>query len=224
MRRPPRPYPALLGFLILLTLFLHHRPAQADPEETLVVAGGCFWCVESDFESVPGVLAAVSGFAGGQLENPSYKQVSRGDTGHYEAVAIRFDPGRVSRSHLLDLFFRSVDPTDPGGQFCDRGTAYRTAVFVSDAGEKTLAESAIARAQADLGQTVVTPVLPLGRFYPADSSHQDYHKGSTWVLTRFGPKRQHEAYRRYRLACGRDARVQALWGAQAPFSGKYLKP
>ncbi len=211
--------PSLLFALILLVAMLRALPAQAAGTETLTVAGGCFWCVESDFESVPGVIGAVSGYTGGKTESPTYDQVSKGGTGHYEAVQITFDPARVSRETLLNMFFRSVDPTDAGGQFCDRGESYRTAIFVSNAGEKALAQKAKSSAQNALGQTVVTPILQSGTFYPAEAYHQDYYKGDKLVLTRFGPKRQKNAYKAYRKACGRDARVKQLWGSQAPFAG-----
>ncbi len=211
--------PALLFALITLAAMLRALPAPAAGTETLTVAGGCFWCVESDFESVPGVTGAVSGYTGGKTANPTYDQVSKGGSGHYEAVQITFDPNRVSRETLLNMFFRSVDPTDAGGQFCDRGESYRTAIFVSNAGEKALAEQAKADAQSALGQSVVTPILNEGTFYPAEAYHQDYYKGDKLVLTRFGPKRQKNAYKAYRKACGRDARVKQLWGGDAPFAG-----
>ncbi len=211
--------PALLFALITLAAMLRALPAPAAGTETLTVAGGCFWCVESDFESVPGVTGAVSGYTGGKTANPTYDQVSKGGSGHYEAVQITFDPSRVSRETLLNMFFRSVDPTDAGGQFCDRGESYRTAIFVSNAGEKALAEQAKADAQSALGQSVVTPILNEGTFYPAEAYHQDYYKGDKLVLTRFGPKRQKNAYKAYRKACGRDARVKQLWGGDAPFAG-----
>ncbi len=211
--------PALLFALITLAALLRALPAPAAGTETLTVAGGCFWCVESDFESVPGVTGAVSGFTGGTTANPTYDQVSKGGSGHYEAVQITFDPNRVSRETLLNMFFRSVDPTDAGGQFCDRGNSYRTAIFVSNSGEKAIAERAKANAQSALGQTVVTPILNQGAFYPAEAYHQDYYKGDKLVLTRFGPKRQKNAYKAYRKACGRDARVKQLWGGDAPFAG-----
>ena len=143
--------PALLLTFITLAAMLRVLPAQAAGTETLTVAGGCFWCVESDFESVPGVVGAVSGYTGGKSANPTYDQVSKGGTGHYEAVQITFDPARVSRETLLNMFFRSVDPTDAGGQFCDRGDSYRTAIFVSNTGEKAQAEKAKAQAQARIG-------------------------------------------------------------------------
>lgn len=162
---------------IALTLFmglagiLDATEAKAETRETLTVAGGCFWCVESDFESVPGVIEAVSGYTGGTSENPTYKQVTKGGSGHYEAVRITFDADKVSREKLLNLFFRSVDPTDSGGQFCDRGDSYRTAVFVSNTSEKALAEQAKSSAQSELGQTIVTPILSETPFYDAE----DYH-------------------------------------------------
>ncbi len=211
--------PALLFTLIALAATLRAVPAPAAGTETLTVAGGCFWCVESDFESVPGVIGAVSGFTGGSVSNPTYDQVTKGGTGHYEAVQITFDPARVSRETLLNMFFRSVDPTDAGGQFCDRGESYRTAIFVSNTGEKALAHQAKTNAQRALGQTVVTPILQAGAFYPAEAYHQDYYKGDKLVFTRFGPKRQKNAYKAYRNACGRDARVKQLWGSDAPFTG-----
>ncbi len=211
--------PALLFTLITLVALLRALPAPAAGTETLTVAGGCFWCVESDFESVPGVIGAVSGYTGGQTTNPTYDQVTRGGTGHYEAVQITFDPARISRETLLNMFFRSVDPTDAGGQFCDRGDSYRTAIFVSNTGEKAQAEAAKAKAQAELSQTVVTPILQQSTFYPAEAYHQDYYKGEKLVFTRFGPKRQKNAYKAYREACGRDARVKQLWGTNAPFAG-----
>jgi len=157
-----------LALLIAAALCLQGARAGAAERETLVVAGGCFWCVEADFEKVAGVIGAESGFAGGDVANPTYKQVTRGGTGHLEAVRIRFDPARVSRAALLDLFLRSIDPTDAGGQFCDRGESYTTAIFVSDPAEKTLAESAIREAGTELGQKIVTPVRRLDRFWPAE--------------------------------------------------------
>ena len=209
----------LLFALIALALILRAQPAPAAGTETLTVAGGCFWCVEADFESVPGVIEAVSGYSGGTTPNPTYSQVTSGGTGHYEAVQIQFNPSVVSRETLLNMFFRSVDPTDAGGQFCDRGDSYRTAIFVSNTGEKALAERSKAEANRALGQAIVTPILPLGVFYPAEAYHQDYYKGKKLVFTRFGPKRQLNAYKAYRKACGRDARVRQLWGSAAPFAG-----
>ncbi|MBR9841585.1 MAG: peptide-methionine (S)-S-oxide reductase MsrA [Rhodobacteraceae bacterium] len=218
MHRLRKPQPILLAMLIVLGLLAHGSRAHA-ATETLTVAGGCFWCVESDFESVKGVRSAVSGYTGGKTANPTYKEVSRGGSGHYEAVKITFDNAKVSRDQLLHMFFRSVDPTDAGGQFCDRGESYRTAIFVSNSEQKAAADKAKAAAGADLGRKIVTPILSAAPFYEAEAYHQDYYKGTKLVLTRFGPKRQSEAYKRYREACGRDARVKALWGKDAPFVG-----
>ena len=207
-----------LTLVATVGIFAQVQTVQADTE-TLTVAGGCFWCVESDFESVNGVEEAISGFAGGKVANPTYKQVVRGGTGHYEAVQITFDPDIVSRDEILSNFFRSVDPTDAGGQFCDRGQSYATAIFAEGPDQKAAAEKAKVQAARDLGQKVVTPILGSFPFYAADASHQDYYKGSKIVLTRFGPKKQSKAYKAYRDACGRDQRVERLWGVAAPFVG-----
>lgn len=208
-----------LFVLILCGGIIQAQRAHAMNTETLIVAGGCFWCIESDFERVDGVAEVISGYTGGHVEDPNYKAVTKGGTGHYEAVKILFDPSVVTRPQLLDMFFRSVDPTDAGGQFCDRGDSYRSAIFVQSAQDKAAAEAAKSKAQAQLGQTIVTPILQEGPFYDAEPYHQDYYKGSKIILTRFGPKKQSEAYKRYRQACGRDARVKELWGADAPFVG-----
>ena len=192
--------------------------SHASEPEVLTVAGGCFWCVESDFESVTGVSEVVSGYTGGNSENPTYKQVVQGGTGHYEAVQIHFDPAIVSRQELLALFFRSIDPTDADGQFCDRGASYATAVFVENNEEKGLAEDVKSDAQEALGQQIVTPILDAGKFYEAEAYHQDYYKGENRVLTRFGLVKQSYAYKSYRKGCGRDARVLELWGDEAAFA------
>ncbi len=209
----------LLAALILVAMTIAPKKAEARDIQQMVVAGGCFWCVEADFEKVRGVVDVVSGYAGGTTENPTYRQVTGGDTGHYEVVEITYDADTVSYRQLLDLFFRSVDPTDAGGQFCDRGDSYRTAIFVSNQAEQQAAEAAKAAAQAELGQQIVTPILPAATFYEAEEYHQDYYKGSSIVLTRGGPKRQSEAYDFYREGCGRDQRVRQLWGDDAPFIG-----
>lgn len=194
--------------------------AQACAAETksLTLAGGCFWCIEADFEKVQGVTEVVSGYTGGSSENPTYKQVSRGGTGHIEAVRIDYDPSQVTEAQLLHLFFRSIDPTDAGGQFCDRGATYSTAIFVDDAESRAAAGTAKAAAQAELGQTIVTPILDETAFWPAEAYHQDYYKQSEKVLTRFGLIAKKDAYQRYRLGCGRDARVKELWGNAAAFA------
>jgi peptide-methionine (S)-S-oxide reductase len=184
------------------------------PSEKAIVAGGCFWCVESDFEKVNGVIEVVSGYTGGDMPNPTYQN----HPGHYEAVEITFDPSIISYGALIDMFLRSVDVTDDGGQFCDRGPNYRTAIFPSNAAQTAAAEAAIARAAAELGRTIVTPVLPAKTFWIAEDYHQDYYKGENLVFTRGGLKRQSEAYLFYRLSCGRDARVRKIWGDAAAFA------
>ena len=209
----------LLGGFIAVGLMLKGHPAEAQDLQRAVFAGGCFWCVEADFEKVPGVIDAVSGYAGGTVANPTYEQVTAGGTGHYEAVEITFDADRVSYETLLRLFFRSVDPLDAGGQFCDRGDSYRTAIFVDTQAQSDAATQAFLEAQAALGQRVATALIAGARFYPAEAYHQDYYKGTEIVLTRRGPKSKAEAYAFYRQACGRDARVRAVWGGQAAFSG-----
>ncbi len=214
--------PMVLGVLIAVAFMLCAKGADAGPREEIVVAGGCFWCVEADFEKVPGVISAVSGFAGGKVTNPSYKQVVGGGTGHYEVVKITFDAGKVSRDEILHKFMRSIDPTDGGGQFCDRGRSYATAVFYKGGQQKAAAEKAVADAGKDLGRKIATKVLPLKAFYPAEAYHQDYYKSSEIVLTRRGPKSKANAYKFYRKACGRDQKVRALWGSAAPFASCWV--
>ncbi len=209
--------PYLLGLAIIAGTSLHGHQAHA-ATDSIVVAGGCFWCVEADFEKVKGVKEVTSGYAGGKTKNPTYKEVTRGGTGHYEVVKIDFDPSVITIDSVLHMFLRSVDPTDAGGQFCDRGESYRTAIFPNGAAQKSAAQKAIKDAQSDLGQTVVTPIVTLGTFYEAEGYHQNYYKGDDIVLTRFGPRKQSKAYELYRDACGRDKRVKQLWGPAAPFA------
>lgn len=214
-----RAHPILLALAIAVGIFAECSRANAAERATAIFAGGCFWCVEADFEKVPGVIEAVSGFAGGNVPNPTYKQVTRGGTGHLEVVRITYDPGRVSYAQLVNLFFRSIDPTDAGGQFCDRGESYTTAIFAENAKERAIAEAAKAEAAAALGRNIVTPIRNKAKFYPAEEYHQDYYKKDERVLTRFGPISKAKAYKRYRNACGRDQRVRQLWGNAAPFAG-----
>jgi peptide-methionine (S)-S-oxide reductase len=205
----------LRSLIFALALLPLARSAAAETL-TAIFAGGCFWCVESDFEKVQGVDEVVSGYTGGTTANPTYDTVK--GSGHYEAVAIAYDPEIVTYTQLLHAFFRSVDPTDEGGQFCDRGDSYRTAIFVSNPAERAAAETAKANAQRDLGQRIVTPILDAATFYDAEDYHQDYYKGENRVITRRGVKVQSDAYAFYRNACGRDARVLELWGDAAPFA------
>lgn len=197
--------------MVRLALMMLVGLAGTAQAETAIVAGGCFWCVESDFEKVEGVSQVVSGYTGGDLQNPTY----RNHDGHYEAVEITFDPAVISYDALIAKFLRSVDVLDAGGQFCDRGDAYRTAIFVQGATQRQAAEAAVAKAEAVLGQKIVTPVLDAQTFWIAEDYHQDYYKSSEIVLTRAGPKKKANAYTFYREACGRDARVRELWGAEA---------
>jgi peptide-methionine (S)-S-oxide reductase len=183
-------------------------PVLATAGDGLAVAtfaGGCFWCVESDFDAVPGVVETVSGYTGGTVANPGYKQVTKGGTGHREAVQIRYDPKQVSYERLLHIFWRSVDPTDGGGQFCDRGDSYQTAIFAGNDEERRLAEASkeALEQSAVLDAPVVTPIEPAKEFYLAEGYHQDYYTKN--------PVR----YRFYRFSCGRDSRVQQVWGKQA---------
>ena len=179
--------------------------ATDDELAVATFAGGCFWCVESDFDKVPGVVETISGYTGGTVANPDYKQVTKGGTGHREAVRIRYDPKQVSYERLLHIFWRSVDPTDGGGQFCDRGESYQTAIFVGNEEERRLAEASREALEQSmvLDLPVVTPVETAGEFYPAEEYHQDYYTKN--------PVR----YRFYRFSCGRDSRVQQVWGRQA---------
>ena len=188
----------LLGVFLAVTAM----PSSAQQNQTAIFAGGCFWCVESDFDKVPGVLSTTSGYIGGQNENPTYEN----HPGHREAVEIAFDPALVSYEQLLAIFFRSVDPTDGDGQFCDRGHAYTTAVYAVNDAQLNAAQAAEADASKTLGGAqLATEIAPAPRFWPAEEYHQDYYKKN--------PLR----YRYYRYSCGRDARVQQVWGAAAHY-------
>lgn len=199
--------------VVVLALIAAIHPSHAATEKA-IVAGGCFWCVESDFEGVPGVKSVVSGYTGGKSANPTYKN----HEGHLEAVEITFDNTRITYADLIAKFLRSIDVTDAGGQFCDRGNSYKSAIFVSNAAQKAAADAAIAEAEAVLGKKVVTPIRQAGTFWDAEDYHQDYYKSSEIVLTRAGPKQKKNAYKFYRQACGRDARVKQVWGKEAAFT------
>ncbi|MES2835861.1 MAG: peptide-methionine (S)-S-oxide reductase MsrA [Pseudomonadota bacterium] len=177
-------------------------PPQTDSgrRETAVFAGGCFWSVEHNFEAMPGVTAAVSGFAGGRTANPTYEQVVAGGTGHLEAVQVTFDPARISYRQLVDRFWRTIDPTDARGQFCDRGASYGTAVFAT-AAQRPAADASRRAAAAVIGaDRFVTQVRDAARFWPAEAYHQDF--------ARRNPVR----YGGYSRFCGRGARLSAVWG------------
>lgn len=165
-------------------------------------AGGCFWCVEEAFDKVPGVISTVSGYMGGQTKNPTYEQVSTGRTGHTEVVQVEYDPAKVTYEKLLETFWRNIDPTQKDGQFCDHGPHYRSAVFYHDAEQKRLAEAsraALAKNKPFKGE-IVTEITKAAEFYAAEDYHQDFHRKS--------PTR----YKFYKSGCGRDARLQQLWG------------
>lgn len=176
--------------------------AAAQDTQSLILAGGCFWCIEHDFEKVAGVVDVQSGYAGGTVENPTYEQVTAGGTGHYEVVQVVYDADVISTEEILHAFWRSVDPTDAGGQFCDRGDSYRTAVF-GDSAQRAIAETSKQAAAEALGQEIVTPILDAATFYPAEGYHQDY------------AERNAVRYNFYRWSCGRNQRVDALWGDMA---------
>jgi peptide-methionine (S)-S-oxide reductase len=163
-------------------------------------AGGCFWCLESDFDHVPGVLSTVSGYTGGSVKNPTYHQVSEGGTGHAEAVEITYDPAKVSYEQLLTYFWHHVDPTQKDGQFCDIGQQYRTAIFVHDDAQRKLAEASRKKVAAELGKPIYTEIEGAGPFYKAEDYHQDFYKKSEL------------RYKFYRWNCGRDQRLKQLWG------------
>ena len=222
-------------FLIGLVLFgfqkSNNKPdeknpmTKADPKnlKTATFAGGCFWCVESDFEKVDGVVEAVSGYTGGQKPNPTYKEVSAGGTGHAEAVQVHYDPEKITYKELLDVFWRHVDPTDAGGQFVDRGSQYRTAIFYHDEEQKRIAEESKAELDKSgrFSKPVVTEIVPFSEFYTAEAYHQDYYKKN--------PLR----YKFYRYGSGRDQFLESTWASEnkqssramnAADNPKYSKP
>ena len=203
---------AVAGLLAVLVASAQ-PPVEADPgpPPKVVVppgmavatfAGGCFWCMEAPFDKLQGVLSTTSGFMGGHTPNPTYRQVTRGDTGHAEVVHVVYDPTKVGYEKLLETYWVNVDPYDKGGQFCDRGAEYRTAIFHHTAEQKQLAEASKAKLMTEgpFKQPVVTEIAPSGPFTAADADHQDYYLKN--------PRR----YSLYRRGCGRDERLQAIWG------------
>ncbi len=182
----------------------------ASPYQTAIFAGGCFWCMEKPFDVIPGVIDTTSGYTGGALANPTYRQVSAGRTGHAESVQVTYDPQQVKYETLLQVFWHNVDPLDAQGQFCDRGNQYRSAIFYADAQQKALAEQAKADlAKTDLaktgqlGQPIVTEITNATTFYPAEGYHQNYYQTNALK------------YKFYRFSCGRDQRLEQLWGEAA---------
>ena len=194
-------------FITVLLALSFHVPAIADSAmsnklETATLAGGCFWCIESDFEKLDGVIDVVSGYTGGHVKNPTYKQVSSGRSGHIEAVQVNYDASKISYPEILDYFWRHVDPTRNDGQFCDRGPQYRPAIFYADENQHKLAmasEDHIEKTKP-FKEALKVELIQASEFYPAEEYHQDYYKKN--------PIR----YKFYRYNCGRDARVEELWG------------
>ena len=188
---------------LLLMFGLHAAPAASDDGEAqAVLAGGCFWCMQPPYDDVDGVLDTEVGFTGGHVEDPTYQEVVQGGTGHYEAVRITYDPERIGYEEILEIFWRNIDPLDGGGQFCDRGDHYQAAIFAANDAERSAAEAS-KEALEDSGrfdQPIVTEVLDAASFYLAEEYHQDYYKKN--------PLR----YRFYRASCGRDGRLEELWG------------
>jgi peptide-methionine (S)-S-oxide reductase len=194
----------VLQALLLAPLLLVTTPAAAQTAlAKATFAGGCFWCMEPPFDKLEGVVSTTSGYTGGQKKNPTYQEVSAGGTGHTEAVQVVYDPNKIGYEKLLEVFWRNVDPLDPKGQFCDKGNQYRTGVFYHDERQRELAEAS-KRALENSGRLkspIVTQIVPASEFYPAEAYHQDYYQKN--------PVR----YKFYRLNCGRDQRLEQLWGA-----------
>ncbi len=184
-----------------LTLLMLIAPLSAAEPQTATFAGGCFWCVEEAFDKVEGVLSTTSGYANGKLDNPTYAQVSQGNTGHVESLQVIYDPQQVSYDQLLEVFWHNHDPTDGGGQFCDRGNQYRPAIFYHNTQQQQLAEQSrkILRENKPFGRPVLTAIEPLTVFYPAEERHQDYHIKNP------------VSYKFYKFTCGRAARLKELW-------------
>ena len=199
-----------LGLSLWLALVASAAGQGTSPQDTAppktataTFAGGCFWCVEADFDKVPGVISATSGYTGGTTVNPTYPEVGSGRTGHAESVEIVFDPAKVSYAQLLDTFWHGIDPLVKDRQFCDVGDEYRTAIFVHDAEQRRLAEESKRRVEAQLKATVYTQIVDAGPFYRAEEYHQGYHLKN--------PLR----YNYYRWNCGRDQRLEQIWGKKS---------
>jgi peptide-methionine (S)-S-oxide reductase len=192
--------------LLLTALSLYSLSfSLASQADTAIFAGGCFWCMESDFQDLPGVASVISGYIGGHLKNPRYKQVSAGNTGHFEAIEITYNPSEISYQQLLEHFWVNIDPFDDIGQFCDKGSSYLSAIFTLNDEQEALANNSKIKIQAQLGEQerVVTPIINASKFYPAEARHQDYYQTNAF------------RYKFYRYSCGRDERLEAIWGAQS---------
>jgi len=188
----------LLGFLTLfLTSFIGTIMAEEE-NNSLILAGGCFWCMETAFDKVPGVLITESGYSGGEAQNPTYEQVSSGTTGHYEVIKVTFDPKITTKEALLEVFWENIDPMNPDGQFCDIGPQYQTAILYQSEEERLLAEKSKGERAALLKKSIYTKIVPNKHYTRAEEHHQDFYKKS--------PLR----YNSYRLACGRDKRLKEI--------------
>jgi peptide-methionine (S)-S-oxide reductase len=203
---------AAIGGLLMLTMMIGAgaqttaRPPAAEPSAQTAVAifaGGCFWCMEPPFDKLPGVKSTTSGYVGGRVANPTYEQVSAGRTGHAEAVLVRYDPSRVGYQTLLDVFWRNIDPLAIDRQFCDVGDQYRSAIFTTGAEQQRLAEASKRKLEASgrFRQPVATQIVAAPKFYPAEDYHQDYYR------------RNPVRYKFYRYNCGRDQRLEQVWGS-----------
>lgn len=195
----------LIGGLLLMTTASYAQTGPPNAAKAKAIfAGGCFWCMEHPFDELDGVLSTTSGYTGGHKDNPTYEEVSSGGTGHAEALLVEYDPAKVSYQTLLDVFWKNIDPTDAGGQFCDRGGQYRSAIFPVDEDQTLLATASRDKLSASgkLPGPVVTEITPAGAFWPAEEYHQDYYQ------------RNPIRYKYYRFGCGRDKRLKELWGAQ----------
>jgi peptide-methionine (S)-S-oxide reductase len=192
----------LAALLLALSLAPAARASPADTLEVATFAGGCFWCMEEAFDAVPGVVSTTSGYTGGTVERPTYEQVSSGRTGHIEVVQVIFDPAVVTYAELLRTFWRNVDPTDGGGQFCDRGSQYVSAIFVRNDRQRGLAERS-KRELESRSLSIVTPIRPATTFWPAEEYHQNYYRKNS------------VRYRFYKFNCGRKARLEEIWSEPA---------
>jgi peptide-methionine (S)-S-oxide reductase len=197
---------ALTIALFLVGPLAAQVPSEEEAGEyaTATFAGGCFWCMEPPFDAIDGVVSTTSGYMGGHVEDPSYEQVSAGNTGHAEVVKVLYEPARVDYADLLEVFWRNVDPFDKGGQFCDRGSQYRSAIFYENEEQKRLAEQSkhALEQSGKLTQKIQTEIVPAGEFYAATEDHQNYYRKN--------PLR----YNFYKFTCGRDARLEEVWGKE----------
>jgi peptide-methionine (S)-S-oxide reductase len=191
---------ALAGFGLAHAAEMAKLPQPEPGQAVATFAGGCFWCVESDFDHVAGVVSTTSGYAGGKTANPTYYEVGAGSTGYAESVQVIYDPKKVSYTQLVDFFWRHIDPTVKDQQFCDHGSQYRTAIFVHNADERKLAEESKKKVEAELKKPIYTEIDNAGTFYPAEEYHQDFYVKNP------------AKYKFYRWNCGRDQRIEQIWG------------